>query len=313
MTTASWRRNAFIAGFLAAPLLVYGVFVVSPYVQTIGYSFTDWGARTPEFELIGVENYRRLVADEAFRSAFRNSLFFFLTLPVVTIALALFFAFMVNVGGRGNRPGVRGVFGSSVYKVIFFFPFVLSIAIVAVVWRAVLRTDSGGLANSLLMTLGVADPADPVLFLSDPALVKWLLLGVAVWGGTGFFMVLFSAAMAAIPKELFEAAMLDGAKRGQQFFRLTLPLLRDTVSVAWVYLGILGLDMFALVYALTPRHGAAHEASRVMATEIVETGFGSFRPGQFGYACAMGVTLATFTLILAIVQLRVLRRERIEY
>jgi N-acetylglucosamine transport system permease protein len=306
-------RYPFIISFLALPLLVYGMFVVSPYLQTIVYSFTDWGARTPEFEFIGIENYRRLVADEAFRSAFTNSVFFFLTLPVVTLTLALFFAFMVNVGGRGRRAGVRGVFGSSVYKVVFFFPFVLSIAIVAVVWRAVLRTDSGGLANSFLMSLGLVDRDHPLLFLSDPRMVKWLLLGVAVWSATGFFMVLFSAGMASIPKDLFEAAMLDGAKRGQQFFRVTLPLLRDTVSVGWVYLGILALDMFALVFALTPRQGAAHEASRVMATQVVETGFGTFRPGQFGYACAMGVTLALFTLVLAIVQLRVLRRERIEF
>lgn len=306
-------RYPFIFSFLALPLLVYGGFVLWPYLQTVGYSFTDWGARSPEFEFIGVANYRQLLADEAFRGAFANSLFFFLTLPIATIALALFFAFMLNVGGRGNRPGVRGVVGSSFYRVVFFFPFVLSIAIVAVVWRNVLRTDSGGLANSFLMAVGVVDPGRPLLFLSDPRLVRWLLLAVAVWTATGFFMVLFSAAMASIPKDLFEAAMLDGAARGQQFFRITLPLLRDTVSVAWVYLGIMALDMFALVYALTPRQGAAHEASRVMATQVVETGFGTFRPGQFGYACAMGVSLATFTLILAIIQLRVLRRERIEY
>jgi N-acetylglucosamine transport system permease protein len=306
-------KYPFIISFLALPLAVYGLFVVSPYLQTINYSFTDWGARTPEFEFIGIENYRRLAADEEFRSAFGNSLFFFLTLPLVTIALALFFAFMINVGGRAGRAGVRGVFGSSVYKIIFFFPFVLSIAIVAVVWRNVLRTDSGGLANSFLMAIGLADREHPLLFLSDPAMVKWLLLGVAVWTGSGFFMVLFSAAMASIPKDLFEAAMLDGARRGQQFFRITLPLLRDSVSVAWVYLGIMGLDMFVLVFALTPQHGAAHEASRVMATQMVETAFGTFRPGQFGYACAMGVTLAAFTLVLAIVQLRVLRRDRIEY
>jgi N-acetylglucosamine transport system permease protein len=306
-------RYPFIASFLALPLLVYGVFVVSPYAQTIVYSFTDWGARTPQFGFVGLDNYRRLVTDEAFRSAFGNSLFFFLTLPVVTITLALFFAFMLNAGGRGDRAGVHGVRGAAVYKVIFFFPFVLSIAIVAVVWRAVLRTDDGGLVNALLMALGLVDRDRPLLFLSDPGMVRWLLLAVAVWSATGFFMVLFSAAMASIPRDLFEAAMLDGARRGQQFFRLTLPLLRDTVSVGWVYLGILALDMFALVFALTPQQGGAHEASRVMATQVVETGFGSFRPGQFGYACAMGVTLAMFTLVLAVVQLRVLRRERIEF
>jgi N-acetylglucosamine transport system permease protein len=205
------------------------------------------------------------------------------------------------------------VVGSSLYKVIFFFPFILSIAIVAIVWGTVLRTDRFGLANSLLMSVGLVDEGDPLLFLNHPDTVKWVLLAIAVWGATGFFMVLFSAAMASIPRDIFEAAMLDGAKRAQQFFRVTLPLLRDSVSVAWVYLGILALDMFALVYALTPQQGGPNNASQVMATQVYQTAFGSYRPGQFGYACAMGVTLAVFTLVLAIFQLRFLRRERIEY
>lgn len=308
-------KYPFIVAFLALPLVVYGAFMVSPFAQTVAYSFTDWGARTPDFNLIGVDNYRRLLDDSVFLSAFGNSMFFFITVPLLTVALGLFFAYMVNAGGREGRAGVRGVFGSSVYKVIFFFPFILSIAIVAIVWGTILRTDRHGLANSLLMGIGLVDEDRPLLFLNHPDTVKWVLLGIAVWGFTGFFMVLFSAGMAAIPRDIFEAAMLDGARRGQQFFRVTLPLLRDSVSVAWVYLGILALDMFALIFALTPGSGGGgpNNASQVMATQIYQTAFGAYRPGQFGYACAMGVTLALFTLVLAIVQLRILRRDRIEY
>jgi N-acetylglucosamine transport system permease protein len=304
-------RYLFIAGFLLLPVSIYAVFMISPFAQTAAYSFTDWGARTTQFEYVGFDNYVRLAEDEVFRKAFGNSLFFFLTLPVVTVALALFFAFMLNVGGRANRAGVRGVLGSSVYKVIFFFPFILSIAIVAVVWGTIFRTDRHGMANAVLMAVGLVDEDEPLLFLSNPSVVKWLLLAVAVWGFSGFFMVLFSAAMTSIPRDIYEAAVLDGATRGQQFFRVTLPLLRDNISVAWVYLGILALDMFALVYALTG--GGPNNASQVMATQIYQTAFGSYRPGQFGYACAMGVALAVFTLILAIVQLRIVRRERIEF
>lgn len=306
-------RYPFIIGMLALPVLLYAVFMISPFIQTVGYSFTNWGARTSTFELVGLDNYGELFRDRVFQTAFRNSMFFFLLLPLVTVTLSLFFAFMLNVGGRANRAGIRGVPGSAIYKVIFFFPFVLSIAIVAIVWRAVFRTDQHGLANSLLMSIGLVGRDDPLLFLNDPRTVKWLLLGIAVWAATGFFMVLFSAAMASIPRDIFEAALLDGARRGQQFFRVTLPLLRDNVSVAWVYMGILALDMFALVYALTPQQGGPNNASQVMATQVYQTAFGTFRPGQFGYACAMGVTLALFTLLLAIVQLRLTRGERIEY
>jgi N-acetylglucosamine transport system permease protein len=142
-----------------------------------------------------------------------------------------------------------------------------------------------------------------------PAVLWWLLV-IAVWGGTGFYMVLFSAAMQSIPRDIFEAAVLDGANRFATFFRVTLPLLRDTVSVAWVYLGFIALDMYALVYVMTPSQGGPDHASEVFASVIQ---FTAFSKGQFGYACAIAVALGLFTLLLAAFQLRITRRERIEY
>jgi N-acetylglucosamine transport system permease protein len=151
--------------------------------------------------------------------------------------------------------------------------------------------------------------ADPTPILGVPAVLWWLLL-IAVWSGVGFYMVLFSAAMQNIPKEIYEAALLDGAGRISTFVRITLPLLRDTVSVAWVYLGITALDMFALVYIMTPSQGGPDHASEIFASVIQ---FNAFNRGQFGYACAIAVALAFFTLLLAGIQLRVTRRDRIEY
>ena len=125
----------------------------------------------------------------------------------------------------------------------------------------------------------------------------WWFLFIAVWGGIGFYMVLFSAAMQSIPKDIFEAAMLDGASRVKTFFRITLPLLRDTVSIAWVYLGFIALDMYALVFVMTPSQGGPDHASEVFASVINFTAFNS--SGRFGYACAIAVALAIFTLLLA--------------
>ena len=154
--------------------------------------------------------------------------------------------------------------------------------------------------------------ADPTPFLGVPAVLWWLLL-IAVWGGVGFYLVLFSAAMQSIPKDLFEAALLDGAGRVSQFFRVTLPLLRDTVSIAWVYLGFIALDMYALVFVMTPSQGGPNHASEIFASVLNFTAFNSSRSGRYGYACAMGVALAIFTIILAALQLRLTRRERIEF
>ncbi|SNT62953.1 N-acetylglucosamine transport system permease protein [Asanoa hainanensis] len=309
-------KARFVTSFLFLPVLLYVFYVLWPYAQDIGYSLTNWGGYSDTQEFVGLDNYVRLVKDELIRKAFWHSVFFLVTVPVFTIALALLFAFLLNVGGRGSRAGVRGVWGSHVYKVVFFFPQVLSLVLVAIMWQAIYRGDEQGLLNGLLMKIGLVDPEKPLQFVADPSpflgvpTVLWWLLLIAVWGGTGFYMVLFSAAMQSIPKDIFEAATLDGATRVKTFFRITLPLLRDSVSVAWVYLGFIALDMYALVYVMTPSQGGPDHASEVFASVI---NFTAFNKGQFGYACAIAVALGIFTLLLAAVQLRVTRRERIEY
>jgi N-acetylglucosamine transport system permease protein len=308
-------RYRFIAGFLAAPIALYLIFMISPYVQTLAYSFTSWAGFSNEAPFTGLANYRQLLSDETFRAALLHNVFFLVALPLVTILLALFFAFMLNVGGRGNRAGVRGVFGSSVYKVIFFFPQVLSVAVIVILWDALYRTDGQGLLNWMLMKIGLVDPNHPLQFVNDPTpflgipQVLWWVLIVVVWANVGFYLVLFSAAMQGIPKDIYEAALLDGATRIHTFFRVTLPLLRDSVSVAWVYIGFVALDMFVWIFALTPQQGGPNHSSEVFATVLWRE---AFTRGQFGYACAMGVAMAIFTLILGAIQLTAGRRERIE-
>ena len=306
----------FVTGFLALPVALYLFYVVWPFAQAAGYSLTDWGGYSDSQRFVGLDNYVRLLSDELIRKAFWHNVFFLVMLPLVTIALALFLAFLLNVGGREGRAGIRGVFGSGLYKVIFFFPITLSLVVIAVMWKAVYRSDDQGLINGVLMKVGLVDHDNPIAFVVDPepflgvpAVLWWLLL-IAVWSGVGFYMVLFSAAMQSIPRDIYEAALLDGASRVHTFFRVTLPLLRDTVSVAWVYLGFIALDMFALVYVMTPDQGGPNHTSEIFASVIQ---FTAFRKGQFGYACAIAVALAIFTILLAAAQLRITRRDRIEY
>ncbi|MCI4061536.1 sugar ABC transporter permease [Micromonospora sp. R77] len=306
----------FVTGFLALPVALYLFYVVWPFAQAAGYSLTSWGGYSDKQQFVGLDNYVRLFSDELIRKAFWHNVFFLVTVPLFTIGLALFLAFLLNVGGREDRAGIRGVFGSSIYKVIFFFPQVLSLVVIAVMWQQIYRSDSQGLVNGLLIKIGLVDPANPIAFTADPepflgvpAVLWWLLL-IAVWSGAGFYMVLFSAAMQSIPKDIYEAAILDGAGRFHTFFRITLPLLRETISVAWVYLGFIALDMYALVFVMTPSQGGPNHASEIFASVL---NFTAFQKGQFGYACAMGVALAIFTILLAAAQLRITRRDRIEY
>ncbi|WP_326575856.1 sugar ABC transporter permease [Streptomyces sp. NBC_00487] len=305
-------QNRFVAGFLLVPVALYLIFVIWPYIQTFGYSLTDWKGQSQTFSFIGLDNYTALFQDDIFLQAIWHNILFLVFIPVITILLALFFAFMLNAGGRGRAGGVSGVAGSGFYKIVYFFPQVLSLAILAVLFGAVYRSDSGGMLNGLLLKLGLVDESSPVEWLNEPNFVLWGLILVVVWHGVGFYLVLFSAAMQAIPRDIYEAALIDGAGRAHTFFRITLPLLWDSVQTAWVYLGIAAMDMFILVSTMTAGEygGGPDHHSEVMATVMMRN---FLLYGRSGYACAMGVVMLLLTLIVSVVMLRATRRERVEF
>lgn len=301
-----YGQGRFIAGFLAIPLLLYGIFVISPFVQAFYYSLTDWTGISPEFDFVGLENFQTLARDALFRTAVWHNLLLLVIIPVATIALALFFAFLLNVGGRSNSAGVHGVRGNGFYKLAFFLPQVLSVPVIAVIWSQIMSSEQSGLFNSIGGVIGLG----PEGFLGDPNQALWCVMWVLVWGSVGFYLVLFNAAMSSIPRDIFEAALIDGASRVSTFFRVTLPLLWDTIQTSWVYLGIMALDAYALIAVMTAGPGGPDNSTQVMALQIVSNGF---EYGRAGYASAMGVVLFFLTLLIAAVLLRATRRERIEY
>ncbi|MER5644475.1 sugar ABC transporter permease [Streptosporangium sp. NPDC002524] len=299
-------KYPFIVGFLAAPVLLYVVFVISPYIQAFYISMTNWKGISANPQFIGLENFTRLFDDEVFWAAVRHHGVLLLVMPLVTIVIALFFAFLLNLSG-GQRGGrMTGIWGSKVYRVIFFLPQVLAVAIVGVLFQAIYRPDGTGVINGLLGKVGVG----PVGWLIDPDIALLSIIAVMVWQAVGFYVVLFSAGMSSIPKDVFEAAALDGAGRFTLFFRITIPLLWDTMQVAWVYLGIAAFDAFALVQVLSVDRGGPDNSTTVLPMEIWRT---AFNFSKFGYASAMGVALFFMTITFAALTLRVTRRERIEF
>ena len=298
-------RYPFIIGFLAAPVAIYGTFVVAAYVQAFQLSFTNWRGFSPDVQYIGFDNFAKLFADDVFWKAIRHHALLLVFLPLITILLALLFAFLLNVGGGARGGATRGVRGSKFYRVVFFFPQLLALALVAVIFSRVYSPDDSGLINGLLNSVGVG----PVLFLANPDLALWSILAVLVWQAVGFYVVLFSAGMGSIPAEIYEAAALDGATRGVLFFRVTIPLLWNTLQVAWVYLGIAAFDAFALVNVMSIDRGGPDGATTVLGLEIYRN---AFDYAQFGYASAMGVALFFLTLTFAALTLRVTRREQVE-
>jgi N-acetylglucosamine transport system permease protein len=293
-----------IITFLVPPLLLYGYFVLSPYAQAFQVAATNWGGLSANYDYVGLANFRRLLRDGHVWNAVRHNAILLVLLPVLTILLGLFFATMLNMGGRRGRAGVVGVRGSAVYRVVYFAPQVLSVSIIGVLWNNI-YDPRGGLLNGLLHAVGLDGLAQS--WLGDPRFAFWALLAVLVWSNVGFYVVLFGAAMQAVPRDLYEAALLDGAERAAILWRITLPLLWDTVQVAWIYLAVVALDAFALVQIMT--RGGPDFSTDVIGQRMYDT---AFVDSQFGYASAMGVAIFFMTLAVAVLALRVTRRDRVE-
>ncbi|MFI1106093.1 ABC transporter permease [Streptomyces sp. ERV7] len=303
-------KYRFIVGFLVLPLALYSLFVIWPFIQSIYYSFTDWTGLSPDFKMVGFDNYTRMFDDDIFWKSLQHSLLFVLLLPLVTLGLALFFAFMLNVGGRRRKgAAITGVRGSGFYKIAYFFPQVLSIAIVALLFQFAYNPNNG-VINSALKGVGLGSVQPN--WLGDPDLALYCVMAVLVWSTVGFFVVLFSAGMASIPRDFYEAALLDGASRFTTFFRITLPLLWDTVQSGWVYMGILalGAEAFASVQIMTVGPGGPDYSTTVLPLYVYQS---AFRDGQAGYATTIGVALLVVTLLFAAVVMRLGRRERLEF
>jgi N-acetylglucosamine transport system permease protein len=301
-------KYPFILAFLLPPVGLYVLYMLSPYVQAIQISFTDWSGLTANYNFIGFDNYVRMWNDDQIWTAVRNNLILLLVVPVLSLFLGLFFASMLNVGGRRRGAAVTGVRGSSIYKVVYFFPQVLSVVIVGIIFKYVFAPEAaGGILNGALNAVGRSVLTR--LWLGEPAYLIWIIVLVMTWGFVGFYVVLFSAAMQSIPKDIYEAALLDGANRMTTFRKITLPLVWDTVQVGWVYMAIQAMDGFAIVHIMLGINGGVEGAGDVLGVAIYRAAFASSR---FGYAATIGVLMLILTMTIAILFMRGLRREKVE-
>jgi N-acetylglucosamine transport system permease protein len=289
---------SFLLVFLGLPLAIFLIFVISPFLQALYYAMTNWTGFTPDMQFIAFDNYVKLFNNDIFMHAMLNNIVLALIVPLVTIVIALIFASMITVGGP-SQGQVRGLRGSSFYRVISFFPYVIPAIVIAILWNMI-YTPSGGLLNGILGLLGVTDqPA----WLGDERTAMGATIFVIVWSMVGFYMILFIAAIKGIPAETLEAARIDGAGRFRTVVSILLPQMRDNVQTAYIYLGIMALDAFVYMAGLNSTGGPGN-STLVMSQYLFRT---AFEKGQFGLATAMGVVLAVITLLFAALIIGVFR------
>ncbi len=279
--------------FLLPALVLYVVFVLLPIAQAAFYSLFRWNGLTPLTEFVGTANYERALGEPVFLGAVTHNAIIVVLSLAIQIPFALGLAILLNRRFRG-----RGIL-----RLIFFTPYVIAQVITAIVWSLLLQPD--GFAQRFLESIGLGSLYHP--WLADPDTVLWALFLIISWQYFGFHMILLLAGLQGIPREMDEAAAIDGATRAQTLRFVTLPLLGPTLRVS-VFLSIIGsLQLFDLVWVTTG--GGPVNASNTMATYMFDWGFKRF---QVGYGSAVAVILFLICFVVALAYQRTVLRRDIE-
>jgi raffinose/stachyose/melibiose transport system permease protein len=280
-----------IALFLVPALVLYGVFVLVPIVQAAHYSLYKWNGLTPLTNFVGLQNYVTAFNNPVFITSVGNNLLVIVLSLFVQIPFSLALAVMLNRRFRGR----------AIFRILFFLPYVLSEAIAGIVFSLLLQPQS--VADSALKGVGLGGLIQD--WLGNGDIVMLTLFVIISWKYFGFHMILMLAGLQGIPRELEEAALIDGADRRQSFRYVTLPLLGPTIRVS-VFLSMIGaLQLFDIVWVTTG--GGPLNASSTMAIAMFKAGF---KGQQMGYGSALAVILFAFALVVALLYQRfVLRRD----
>lgn len=286
-------RTAFILLCIVPTLFIFSVFIVYPVTQVFYKSlFSSSGFGGGE-TFIGLENFKELFTDEVFLQSLKNTGFLMLVVPAIILFLSLIFASILSFGNLREKH---------LYRMIFFFPSILSFVVIGILWTFIYHPNMG-IINEVLKWMGMNQFA--VAWLGSKDTVLWAIVLVMVWQAVGYYMVMYLAGMDGVPRELYEAASIDGANVVQQFFKITIPMLWEIIRITIIFSinGVLNIS-FVLVLVMTA--GGPNNASQVALTYMYKQAFVN---ANFGYAMAIAVIVFTVSIILSLISNRLTERE----
>jgi raffinose/stachyose/melibiose transport system permease protein len=284
------RRNAPPWWFTVPALLLFAFVVLVPSARGIYYAFTDWDGLDPGFALVGLRNFTELLGDDDARQAIWHTVLIAVSITILQNGLGLLLAL-----------GVTSVIKTrNVLRVLLFAPAMIAQIVTAYLWRNLLGPD--GAVNSLLGGLGLGSWRQD--WLGDPKLALWMVVLVVVWQYAGYSMVIFVAGLQSIPREIYEAAAIDGSGPVRRFWSIVRPLLAPAITINLMLSIIGGIKLFDQVYALTG--GGPEHATDTISTLIYKD---AFTLGEFGYSIALAVVLTVIVAIASAGQYAVLSRN----
>ncbi len=278
--------------FLAPGLLIYLVFMVYPFLNTIYLSFTNWDGVSPNKDWVGLSNYVRIFGEEAALKAFANNAIWVVIGTIAPVILGLFQALLVWSGVRG----------SLFFRTLFFLPFVLPLVVVGIVWQWIYH-PLFGILNRVLDSIGLESLSRG--WLADPHTALYAVLIAAIWGATGFCFLVLHASLQNVDVSTVEAAMIDGANWFQRAWSVIIPQIAPQLTMVTSVTLIGGFAVFDIIYVMTG--GGPGNASQVLATYTVKT---AFEQNQAGYGSALAMLITVLSLVATVVFVRLRERQR---
>ncbi|MET0417321.1 MAG: sugar ABC transporter permease [Actinoplanes sp.] len=288
VSAQSPRRRSRVAPpwwFTLPALLLFAFVVLVPSARGVYYAFTDWDGLDPDFAFIGLRNFTDMLADADALQAIWHTLVIAVAITVIQNGIGLLLALGVN-----SMIKTRNLL-----RVLLFAPAVITPIVTAYLWRNLLGPD--GAVNAVLGPWGKD-------WLGDPDLALWMVVLVVVWQFAGYSMVIFLAGLQSIPREIYEAAAIDGTGAVRRFWSIVRPLLAPAITINLMLSIIGGIKLFDQVYALTG--GGPGHATDTISTLIYKD---AFTLGEFGYSIALAVVLTVIVAIVSAAQFSVLNRN----
>ena len=276
---------------LLSPWLVgFALFGLYPFAFTLIASLTDYSPiRAGGMRFVGLANYARALGDPVFWGALGTTAIFVVGTIPFTTALALGLALAVQPAFRGR----------TLFRVGFFVPSVVSVVVLSLVFKGLYAPD--GAVNALLHALHLPTPS----WLLDPRTALPAIMAMDVWSASGYYMIIFLAGLEAIPRDLYDAARIEGASGWQRFTRITLPLLKPTLLFVMVVNTVRSLQIFAEVFVMT--RGGPLRSTTTIVYHLYEEAFTRF---NLGSASAIAYLLFALTLLIAWLQTRIVRPDQ---
>lgn len=289
------KRNRFLFACIAPATILFSIFMLFPTFNVFRMSFFKRGAYSPTETFVGGANFKTLFSDARFIQAMQNTILLIVVVTIITFAVAIFFASVLT------NENIRG---QNFFRVVFYIPNILSVVVISGVFSAIYKPDNGMLNSILSLFRG---ETVQILWKGESLVVQSIIIAM-IWQAIGYYMVMYMASMASIPKSLYESADLDGASRTVKFFQITIPLIWTNIRTTLTFFIISTINMaFLFVKAMTS--GGPNGKSEVVLSYM----YGQKDAGLYGYSMAIGVVIFLFSFALSALISRVTKRDTLEY